>query len=785
MRTYFKYLSRNKLYTLVTVFGFSVSLMFVIILGIYIRNEMSVDRFHTKADQIYTLVSENGSNWSNLAPPYIEGLLPEIESYCRVANRNMPVKMSSGEMQNTSLLLADSTFFTMFDFALLNGVPSQVLRDRKSVVITQDFAHRLFADKDPIGQSILLGSSDYTVTGIMDEMPNNTQFKAVDAVVNYHLLQEISGGNAFRWGNCSYSAYYLLRKGTDLEAKAKILEDTFKQEDFMWTYKRGYDKEVHFLSLPDCYFDARVSEANFDIRKNSKTKIRVLTGIVFLILIIAILNYINTTVAQAGFRGKEAAIRRLLGESRQGVIRKLLLESLIMTGITFCIGLLGAFAIEPFFNRVLETTLDLRHQFTLSVVLIILLFLILLSLLSGFLPAWIISRFRPIEIVKGSLSYRIKSIYSKALMVFQYIIAIGLLVCGFFMIRQTNYLIYSDLGFRTRGVIWISNTCDSVPKSMLRTEFQKIPGVDKVTFTCGNPIQYINNMSFAKNGIAQSSWEMVVDSDFFSFFEIKPQPLTDEAVETFFNKERRQSSEIIPVWGNQDMINIVEPDLETGIFTQEDGDTQEYRMVGCVPNLKYKPLYWEQGALQIRPLYDESPWVTLVRVTDECDKNAVVSAIKDKYKRLTGAEFVEPIWAEDIIQDRYKSQTNLSQLIIAFAFLTLLIMIMGVFAMSLYMIKQKEKEIALRKVNGATVVTILTMLCLQTLKRFALALTIAIPLSWWAMNRWLQTFAFHIRLDWWVFVVAALIVLLLSLLCTSLQSWRAARTNPISFLKNE
>lgn len=788
MRTYFKFLSRNKLYTFVTVFGFSVSLMFVIILGIYVRNEMSVDRFHSKADRIYMLCSEQGANWSNLAPPYIQSILPDIESYSRVANMDVYVRMPSGERLKTPILLADSTFFTLFDFRLTNGIPSQVLNDRKSAVISQDFARKLFADKDPVGQSVFLYNFPCTITGVMEGIPSNSQFKKVDIVVNYHFLSDLSGENAFRWGNCSFMAYYLLKAGTDLESKARILEETFKKEAFMWLYHQGFHKEVHFVSLPDCYFDSRVVEANLENRANNMTKVKVLTGIVLLILVIAVLNYVNMTVAQAGFRGKESAIRRLLGGSRSGVIRKLLLESLVMTLLTFVTGLLLAFAFEPFFNRVLETTLDLKHQFTPSTVIAIALFVVLLSFLSGILPAWIISRFKPIEVVKGTLRYRIKSTYSKVLIIFQYTIAVALLVCSLFMIRQTHYLIHSDLGFRTRGVLWMSNTADSVPKGMLRAELEKIPGVEKVSYACGNPIRYVNNMSFTKNGVNVSTWEMVVDSVFFDFFEISPIPLTDEPVETFFDREKMRAARIIPEWGNMKMINAVQPDPETGIFTQGDDDNDEvkYRMVGRIPDLKYKPLNMEQSPLQIRPLYArEQPWVTLVRASDEADKSAVLAAVSDTYKRVTGAEDIEPLWAEDIILDRYKSQTNLSQLISAFALLTVLIMVMGVFAMSLYMIKQKEKEIALRKVNGATVATILAMLNIQSLRRFGIALLIALPVSWWAMDRWLQTFAFHIRLDWWVFVVAALIVLLLSLVSTSLQSWRAACANPVDYLKNE
>lgn len=786
MRTYLKYLSRNKLYTFVTIFGFSVSMMFVIILGQYVRNELTVDKFHSKADRIFMIVSEEASNCSNLAPEVIQGLLPEIDSYCRISSVDFSVKTALGEKLGIHALLADSTFFPMFDFKLENGSPSEVLLSPKSVVITRKLSRQLYGEKNPVGQSITLGKVDYLVSGVMEEFPYNSLFKPVDVVGNYQLLHDMNGDNAFRWGNCSFTAFYLLKPGADVCGKENYLLDAFQKDERMWMYQQGFQKEVHFIPLRDCYYDARSQGGSMDANHNSKTKVRVLTLIVLLILVIAVLNYVNMTLAQAGFRGKEAAIRRLLGGSRSTVVRKLLVESLAMTSFTFLLGIVLAFVSETYFNQVLETTLNLRQIFTPIPFLLMMVFVFIISLFSGIIPAWVISRFKPIEVIKGTLRYKVKNIYSKILIVFQYTISLALLVCSFVIIRQTHYLIHADLGFRTRGVLWIHNQVDTVPQNLLRSELKKIPGVEMITFACGNPIQGLNNMSFSKNGVSVSSWEMVVDSAFFSFFEIEPTLLTNEPLDVLFDVERIRETEVIPECGNIGMINAVRPDPQTGIFTQGDEDNTRYRMVASIPNIKFKPLDMEQPPLQIRPLYPFTyPWYTLVRISDRTDKSMAHKAIGNTYKKVTGAEDVELQWADEIIRERYSSQTHLSQLIMAFACLTVLIMLMGVFAMSLYMIKQKEKEIAVRKVNGATDGSIMTMLNVRSLSLLGIAVLVAFPISWMVMNRWLQTFAYHITLSWWIFAVAAFIIMILSLISTSSQSWRASRANPVKYLKNE
>lgn len=789
MRTYFKFLSRNKLYTFVTVFGFSVSLMFVILLGFYVQGELSVDNFHSKGDRIYMLRSELHACLSNPAPAYVQELVPEVEAYCRIANADLYIETTDGEKIKTSILLVDSTFFTIFDFKLRTGQPDDVLSLRRSIVLTPETARRFFGNDDPKGRIL---HDKLTVSGIMEPIPFYSQFPQVDAVVSYDYIEELFGSELLSgWGYFQFSAYFLMKPHTNIQAKAKVLEKIFTGEESpLGLWRSGYAKEVHFVPLKKCYYDPLVITSRFDIRKNDASKVYILLAIVLLILFIAILNYINLTVAQAGFRGKEAAVRRLLGESQKGLIRRYLGESFLITFISFLLGLLLAFMLEPFFDRVLDTRINLISRFTYQTIIVIVSSIVILSFASGLLPSIVISHFKPIEVVKGYFSYRIKSNYSHFLVILQYTVSLILVTCSLIILMQSHFLIHTDLGFRTHGIMLISNNLDSVPQESLRNEIQKIPGVDMVSFSSGNPVNIANNVAFNDDGErAQFTWEMMIDSLFFDFFEIKPKYITQEPREVLFNGDRFRKTHLMPSWATASMVNVVHPDPNTHEFTrgsykQYDGLT--HVMVGILPEIKYRPLNESQDPLLIYPLQrGQYPWTTMVRVRDSIDRKAVEKTILETYKRIGNVDDVKWHWAEDIILDRYKSQTNLSQLISAFALLTVLIMVMGVFAMSLYMIKQKEKEIALRKVNGATVATILAMLNIRSLRRFGIALLVALPVSWWAMDRWLQTFAFHIRLDWWVFVVAALIVLLLSLVSTSLQSWRAACANPVDYLKNE
>lgn len=769
LKVYQKFLYRNKLYTLVSVVGFSVSLTFVILLGIYVKQELSVDSFHEKKDRIFLLAHDEGTTFGNPVADFVKDKCPEVEAYTRI--HYMPVILGEKGQSKTKAdaLFADPSFFDIFSFKLVEGNPSEVLAPLKSVVVTKSFAYKTFGDKSPIGDHLIINNTEHTITGIMEDIPQNTQIPKADFIVNYKSITQFWGGD---WilsssDNFGFTMYFLEKEGSNLPAKTPMLLDLFKKE--FWFYKNGFTDDLKFIPLKDAYF--KISDSYSPLRTNSKTLISVYTGIVVLILVIALLNYINMTVAQAGFRGKEAAMKKLLGCSRKSLILQLLIESFLMTSFTFILGLFMAFLIEPSFNNLLNTNLNLSSQFTPLLIAVAAILVLLISIVAGLIPAIIISGFNPIEIVKGSFSRKVKSKYSKVLIIFQYIVAITLLICSFFIKQQSDFLVNFDQGFNRDGIFIMDNVLDSAQLDGFKDKLQSISGVEMVSYSRGTPITGSNNFSFEVDGEQFSFQELVVDSTFFKIFDIRITPTGIEPNDNTY-------------WVNQIAFNALHPDSVT--FSANFGHNDYRQIAGIVSDFNFKSLREPISLMRICNLpHGHIPWNIVVKITQGADLYTTADKIKDTYSKYNGGEFFESRFIDDIVQKAYEKEQKTSQIISAFAILTIVIMVMGVFAMSLYLIRQKEKEIGIRKVNGATEGEILRMLNLDSFVRVLIAFVFACPIAYYAMSRWLEGFAFKIELSWWVFLLAGVIVLFLSLLSVSWQSLKAARANPVDSLKSE
>ncbi len=772
LKVYQKFLFRNKLYTLVSIVGFAVSLTFVILLGIYVKQELSVDSFHEKKDRIFLLAHDESSKFGNPVADFIKDNCPEVDSYTRIFPRSVVLGEKGQPKVKAEALFADPSFFTIFSFKLIEGSPSQVLTPLKSVVVTKSFAYKTFGDKSPIGAHLIINNTEHTITGIMEDIPQNTQIPKADFIVNYKSIKMFWGGMGEEWilntaGNFGFTMYFLEKEGSNLSAKAPMLLELFKKE--FWFYKDGFTQDLKFIPLEDAYFE--ISEPYSNLSTNSKTLITVYTGIVILILVIALLNYINMTVAQAGFRGKEAAMKKLLGCSRRQIVLQLLAESFLMTSFTFLLGLFMAFLIEPFCNNLLNTNLNLSSQFTPSLIFIAVIFVLFISIVAGFIPAIIISGFNPLEIVKGTFARKVKAKYSKVLIIFQYIVAITLLICSFFINQQSDFLVNYDQGFNRDGILVMDNVLDSAQLDGFKDKLQSISGVELVSYSRGTPVTGSNNYSFEVDGKQFSFQELVVDSTFFKIFNIKIKPTGIEPSKDTY-------------WVNQVAYNALHPDSIT--YMANFGYNNYHQIAGIVSDFNFKSLHEPIGLMRISKLLPSS-WVDkiIVKITDGADLYKTAEKIKDTYSKYSGGEFFESRFVDDTVQQAYEREKKTSQIISAFTILTIVIMVMGVFAMSLYLIRQKEKEIGIRKVNGATESEILRMLNLDSFVRVFVAFVFACPIAYYAMNRWLEGFAYKIELSWWVFAAAGLIVLVLSLLSVSWQSLKAARANPVDSLKSE
>lgn len=463
----------------------------------------------------------------------------------------------------------------------------------------------------------------------------------------------------------------------------------------------------------------------------------------------------------------------MLGCDKKGIVLQFISESVLMTFISFFIGLFLAFLAEPFFNDVLSTDLDLKHQsldipFSLAIVVSI----FLIGLISGLIPALLVSKFQPIEIVKGTYIFKVKSVYSKILISFQYTVAIALLACSVFIVMQTEFMKNYDLGFNKANILKLQNTIESERIPALKSLLEGISGVEKISFSSGTPLDGGNNNSFEYKGQSLSFQIFSVDTAFFDIFNIKIK-----------------STGITPnentIWVNQKGYDALQPD-SISYTVNVGGDGNSRQIAGIINDVHFRSLHTETGPLMIN-LRQAGwwPWSIVVKIKTGADPFKTADEIKKVYSEFNGGIPFEAKFADDTVQEWYTKEEKTSKILMAFTVLTFTILLMGIFAMSLYYVRQKEKEIGIRKVNGASESEIMKMLNMNFIRWIIMAFAIAVPIAYYIMQRWLENYPYKISLSWWVFALTGLAVLLISVISISIQSWKAASANPIDSIKSE
>jgi putative ABC transport system permease protein len=772
LKIYLKHLSKNKLYAFVTIFGYAVSLMFVLLLGVYIRQELSVDQFHAKKDRIFRLYKEDDCEFAPPVGGYIKTQFPEVGNYCRMDSETGIGYSEAGQKFSMKYLLADSSFFSMFSFKLDNAVTENVLAAKNAIVVSRSFARKVFGAENPVGQEITIQGNNmqkefnFLVTGVMEDFPGNTHFEKCDAIINFENLPDLLGDKNLltSFGSCCFDIYFLAKPGANLRTKAPQILEMFKKD--FWLYKKGYAKELEFEPLTDVYFSR---STGIGIRQNSKTLIMTYMGIVFLILGIAMINYINLTVAQTGFRGKETAIKKLLGSSHKRLIFQYISESIALSFFAALLAVFLAFLAEPYFNDLLNTRLNLISWVDWRFSLQLLALIILTGLFSGLIPAFVLNRFAPVEVVKGTFARKTKGTYSKILIGFQYCVAIVLLVCTWGISRQARFMRSYDTGFQEENIFWMGNTVNAPQKKAFSDVLKAIPGVQEVSYACGSPLDGGSNWSFSNNGKPVSFQEFIVDTAFFRLMGIRIIQ-TNAAFDKQGYYLNHQSLAELELPGNATSFKVA---------------TREYPILGIVKDFNFQSLYQQVGPVMIGQMDDtKRPWKVFVKLSGN-NLIETVNAIKKTQAKFTGGIPMESGFVDDTINQWYQEEDRTARLVGAFTFLSIIISGMGIFAMSLYYIQQKVKEIGIRKVNGAKILEVMILLNKDFVKWVAIAFLIAIPIAWYAIHRWLENFAYKTELSWWIFASAGLLALGIALLTVSWQSWKAATRNPVEALRYE
>jgi putative ABC transport system permease protein len=769
-KSFIKFLRKNKTYTFIEIFSLSVSFMFVILIASLAIQEFTTDKFHENSNRLYLLANES-FGFANKLGDKIKERYPEIEDVCHMVESDsfgkISVKISDNEY-NVNILFTDPAFFSMFSFNLQQGEYSTIFDAKNNAVVTESFARKAFPNTEPLGKTILINESlSVVVSGIMNDI-HNSVIPNSDIIVRLDNIGYVCPPIAN--DDFSFSGivpiFFLAKEGVDIYSKEGELLEYLKE--ILWTYQKGIDSTVSFIPIRDAYF-SKINGADL-IQQGDKQFVLILLSAGILILIFAIINYVNLAVAQAGFRAKEMATRKLLGASRTELFMQLMIESFLLCAMSFFISIFLAYLALSYTNNLLQTYINLRDIFTLLVLFASLTILLLTSSLSGFIPAILISKVNPVEVVKGAFRRQNKMMLSKFFITFQYIVTIAMIAASITMSFQTNYLIKAPLGYNTNNIINIEVSTLENKQQMhtLANELNHLPVVKRTAFSMGTPFITGNNITMEYDDRNIELRELVCDSSFFKIlgFTILYENNVSGDDASYLTV---QAAKILGI--SNDALSFPYKDTRRSL----SGIIKDFQL----QNIAYENI---PAIVTVDKFENFYPWNMIVEVQD--NPYIAMSEVEKVYEKMLPFEF-EGKFLDQEIEESFVQQIMTAKVIVLFSIVTILLSVLGLTAMASYFIQQRSREIAIRKVFGSNNTKILQRLVTMYLKYVVIAFIIVTPIIWHLMNVWLQDFAYHIELDSWIFIVSGLLCLLISFFTVFWQIYCAACKNPVLMIKKE
>lgn len=764
-RAFLNFLGRNKLYTAINIFGFSISLMFVILLVTYTRQEYAVDQFHSNKERIFRLCNETDACFAPLIGRDLKARYPEIETYVRLFETD-EVATAGERHLKAKILLSDPDFFRMFSFRLAEGDTAQVLRSKNGALLSESFARNLFPEGNYLDKTVTIKGESVPVTGILRPF-GNSQFVTPDVMLSFEewapLVYGWDGVLKRGYASASFPLYLMLKPHADLSAKMPDMLSHLKT--YYWPYKDDHARELTIIPLTEVYLSNPLY-ASEQIRIGSKTLINTFFSVAMLILLFAVINYINLSTAQSESRAREMAVRRLLGCSRKALFTRLIVESVLLCILSLLIALLLAGIAEPIFNRILQTHISVSNLFSASNLGIGVVAIILLGLLTGVIPASVITRARPIDVVRGSFRHKTKMVYNKLLIGFQYLITIVLLGCTLTMSRQIDMMLHADLGFDTANKLYLSiPNLNPGQSAGLKNQLLQIAGVENVALVRGVPMLGSNNTSDTWHDQPISIQRFEGDSSYLKImgFRILRDNRTDDRKAIWLNETAMQAMEL--------------PDSASYC------EYFKCPIAGIVQDFRYRDLTHPAEPCIIEHMQDNYwPWACIIQLTN-LDSPVTLRTIERVYREYTGGMPCEYKTYDEVMHQQYAAQQRMSDILFGFTLVAILISALGILAMATYFIRQRSMEIAVRKVFGSTNREVLQRLVLHFVRYVLAAFVIAVPVIWYLMHDWLSQYVLRIPLSWTIFALAGLTALAIAVATVFGQSWRAANSNPVDAIK--
>lgn len=796
MKYFFRFLKNNPLYAVINVVGLALSLMFVILIGDYTYRQFSIDKWHRNHERIYVLGTENGNSllsWPDCAHS-LNDRYPEVEDVCCVYMHNGKIKHEDKVYEESqgdnagNIMLADSNFFRFFDFKMIDGDRETALDSPEKCVVTESLAKALFPDGNALGQPLQIegtryvfvsddngdpydSSLVYTVSGVIKDLDKTVFLNETAVIANFERAPQVLG---YRLRNDlmasgplgSTLSFLMLRPGASLEDKIEDLTSYCIESIPVFNFYGN--RKAAIIPLDDLMFAPQNTGAG--LQTGDKSLLGILLAVVLAILMFAVTNYINLTVANTGFRAKEMATRRLLGSDGLGISLELIGESTLMVFISFIIGGALALLLEDKVAVLFKGKIDILKDINLATVSVSLVFIILTGIISGIMPTISLSKYKPIDVVKGSFRYHSKMVLSRIFIILQNVITMTMMAATLTILLQMSHLVKAPLGYNTENIFRVSSDNPEVMRNALKSQ----PFVQEIGSFSGTSLDgNYRSMSTRKDKdnnnllVYLTTW----DKEFIDIMGIN------------LVKDNHLSGDVKYI--NEELAGKLS--LGDGESEVTWGDGKVMQVAGIFSNFHMTNI-----------LDPYQPFLISVKDTDEIeDPNFMVKTNGDPLTWKKLCDLVKEVdgstedidWKVQSVDDNIKAslneEKNTMRIVSIFTGVAVLISILGFIGMSLFFIRQRKKEIGVRRIMGSTTNEVLSLLLTKFCAPLLVSFIFAVPLSWFIMDKWLESFSYRIGLSPWIFIASGAMSLLIAVVSIFFQTLHAAHSNPADAIRAE
>ena len=785
----FRNLLRHKSFSFINIIGLAVGMTACFLIFMYVRFELSYDKFNQNFGQIYRLNTDIKSpnevlHWSSASAPMgpaLQADFPEVKANARVFGAGFLIESNNQKFQENNISFTDPSIFKIFTFPFIHGNPETALKDPFSIVITETMAKKYFGNTDAIGKTLRLNAKQpVTVTGVIKDLPLNSHF-SFDMLLSASTMEKMKLIDMNEWGNFSNFTYLLI---PDANAAAKLQA---KLPNFLIKHisedkrRKGYNYELFVEPLKEVYMDTfRGAPVN-----GNMSNVYTFSIIATFILLIACINFINLTTARATERAKEVGIRKVVGAGKNQLTTQFLGESIIICLISFLFSVLLSMLLLPLFNQLAGKIIShniIEHGY------IFILFAISLAIgfIAGIYPALVLTNFSITSVLKGKFSTSVKGIFlRKGLVIVQFTISIVLIVGTIIVYNQLNYMRNQSLGFQKDQMMIVDFNGDSVVQSMsetLKNELKQVNGVVSVSGSGttpgnGNSVAYSEVESRSGNLLSMNMNLYDVDFDFMPQYGMKM--VAGRAFSKEFATDTTQSFVVNETTSKN--LGYTSPKDAIGKKFNQWG--RKGQIIGVVQDFHFESLQQNVKPLNLR-INPRNINVFTLKIKGGDIPNTIAS-VESKWKVLAPQRPFTYYFLDQNFNKQYATEDRFGKLFMYFSVLAIMISCLGLLGLASYSTLQRTREIGIRKVLGASVPGIVNMLSKEFMLLVFIAAIVAFPLAWFGMHSWLKDFAYKVNIGWWVFAVAGILAMMIAITTVSFQAIRAALANPVKSLRSE